>query len=241
PQAQGTDDESEMEDISTAILRVNNGSINFLIEGDILIPKKRTAMKCLKNAYSCLWSKSANGWVDIPYRLSSKYDNSEKRVIVNAMKDFEYKTCIRFIQRSTQRMYLSIEPRLGCSSTLGRTGDKQVVSLQRFGCVRRGIVQHELLHAMGFYHEHTRSDRDRYVKINWNNIKKYFVYNFDKKDTNNLGTPYDYSSVMHYGRTAFGKLGAETIIPIPDSSVPIGQRHGLSDIDIRRINRLYKC
>ncbi len=42
-------------------------------------------------------------------------------------------------------------------------------------------------------------------------------------------------------RTAFGKLGSETITPIPDSSVAIGQREGLSDIDIVRINRLYKC
>lgn len=40
-------------------------------------------------------------------------DQSERQLIVNAMKDFETKTCIRFIPRSSQRMYLSIEPRLG--------------------------------------------------------------------------------------------------------------------------------
>lgn len=53
---------------------------------------------------------------------------------------------------------------------MGRTGDIQVVSLQRFGCVSLGIIQHELLHALGFYYEHTRSDRDNYIKINWDNI-----------------------------------------------------------------------
>lgn len=61
---------------------------------------------------------------------------------------------------------------LSCSSLLGRIGDKQVVSLQRSGCIDNGIIQHELLHALGFYHEHTRSDRDKYVKINWDNIKE---------------------------------------------------------------------
>ena len=36
--------------------------------------------------------------------------------------------------------------------------------------VYHGIVPHELLHALGFYHEHTRSDRDQLVKINWEYI-----------------------------------------------------------------------
>lgn len=53
---------------------------------------------------------------------------------------------------------------------MGRIGDKQVVSLQRFGCVRHGIIQHEVLHALGFLHEHTRSDRDNYITILWDNI-----------------------------------------------------------------------
>lgn len=53
---------------------------------------------------------------------------------------------------------------------MGRVGEKQVVSLQRFGCVRHGIIQHEVLHALGFYHEHTRSDRDNYITILWDNI-----------------------------------------------------------------------
>ncbi|XP_042246180.1 low choriolytic enzyme-like [Thunnus maccoyii] len=234
-------DTSATEDITTTILRMNNGSSDFLLEGDVLVPRTRNAVKCLKKANSCLWPKSANRNVEIPFLLSKKYDNTEKNEILRAMKGFESKTCIRFIPRATQRAYLSIEPRYGCSSLLGRTGVKQVLSLQRFGCIRRGIIQHEILHALGFYHEHTRPDRDRYIRINWENVNEHFVLNFKKKDSDHLNTPYDYSSVMHYGRTAFGKFGSETIIPIPDSSVPIGQREGLSDIDILRINRLYKC
>ncbi|KAM7368108.1 hypothetical protein PAMP_014358 [Pampus punctatissimus] len=234
-------DTSATEDLTTTILRMNNGSSDFLMEGDVLIPRTRNAMKCFNKAYSCLWPKSANGNVEIHFLLSQKYDDSERNAILRAMKDFESKTCIRFIPRATQRVYLSIEPRYGCFSLLGRIGDKQVLSLQRFGCIRHGIIQHELLHTLGFYHEHTRSDRDEYIRVTWENIHQYFVYNFQKKDSNNLNTPYDYTSVMHYGRTAFGKLGSETLTPIPDPSVPIGQRDGLSDIDILRINRLYKC
>ncbi|XP_059213146.1 low choriolytic enzyme-like isoform X2 [Centropristis striata] len=235
-------DNSDLEDFTTTILRMNNGSKDFLLEGDVLIPKTRNAMKCFHKQYSCMWSKSANGNVEIPYLISDKYDRTERSEILSAMKDFEYKTCIRFIPRSRQRAYLSIEPRFGCASILGRSGDKQVLSLQRYGCIRRGIIQHEMLHALGFYHEHTRSDRDQYVKINWDNINEYYTYNFRKKDTDNLNTPYDYGSVMHYGRTAFGKrFRLETIIPIPDASVSIGQREEMSKIDIERVNKLYKC
>uniref|UniRef100_A0A3Q4N6T7 Metalloendopeptidase n=1 Tax=Neolamprologus brichardi TaxID=32507 RepID=A0A3Q4N6T7_NEOBR len=114
-----------------------------------------------------------------------------------------------------------------CSSLLGRIGDMQVVSL---------------LHALGFYHEHTRSDRDQYIRVNWQNIIKYYYIDVYKKDSYNLNTKYDYSSVMHYGRTAFGITPqSETLTPIPNPNVPIGQNVGMSDIDILRVNILYKC
>ncbi|XP_071760146.2 low choriolytic enzyme-like [Centroberyx gerrardi] len=229
-------------DITSTILKMNNGSTDFLLEGDLMIPKTRSAMRCFSKTFSCLWPKSAYGRVEIPFIIHAKYNTLERNEILNAMKDFHSKTCIRFIPRVRQRIYISFEPKYGCFSSLGRIGDKQVVSLSRFGCVRHGIIQHELLHALGFYHEHTRSDRDRYVRINWQYIKDYYVHNFKTKDTNNLNTPYDYSSILHYGRTAFSsEFGKDTITPIPDPSVAIGQRNGMSDIDIRRINTLYKC
>ncbi|XP_035508673.1 high choriolytic enzyme 1-like [Morone saxatilis] len=130
----------------------------------------------------------------------------------------------------------------GCFSALGKTGGGQVLSLNRQGCLYHGIIQHEINHALGFQHEHIRSDRDNYVRINWENIDPQMAYNFYKQATNNLNTPYDYSSIMHYGKTAFSiQLGRDSITPIPNANVQIGQSQGMSYWDIMRINLLYGC
>ena len=62
-----------------------------------------------------------------------------------------------------------------CESYIGRKGGKQLLLLGR-GCKNRGKVTHELMHALGFFHEHTRPDRDKFVKILWENIKTGNVY-----------------------------------------------------------------
>ena len=58
-----------------------------------------------------------------------------------------------------------------CSSNVGRQGGNQTVSLDD-GCITPTSVKHELMHAIGFYHEQSRRDRDKFVIIHRDNIQR---------------------------------------------------------------------
>ena len=56
-----------------------------------------------------------------------------------------------------------------CWSFVGDLQSGQTVSIGE-RCDYKAIVEHELLHALGFYHEQSRTDRDDYVQIWWDEI-----------------------------------------------------------------------
>ncbi|XP_062417974.1 low choriolytic enzyme-like [Pungitius pungitius] len=128
-----------------------------------------------------------------------------------------------------------------CWSYVGRRGGKQVVSLARSGCLYHGTVQHELLHALGFNHELTRSDRDNHIRVMLQNVISGMEHNFNKIATLNQGTPYDYGSVMQYHKYAFSKNNQPTMVPIPNANVSLGNAKEMSRNDIARLNTLYSC
>ncbi|XP_070691051.1 low choriolytic enzyme-like [Pempheris klunzingeri] len=208
--------------------------------GDIAMPTGlENADPC--TARGCLWPKAADGNVYVPYRITNQYSGRERNTIIRGLRSFADSTCIRFTPLSCQRDFVDIQSRSGCFSFVGRRGGGQIVSLSRQGCVFQQVIQHELLHALGFNHEQTRSDRDMHVRIQLQNVIRGMEHNFFKIQTRNLGTPYDYNSVMHYGRFAFSRNQEPTIVPIPDNNVAIGRATQMSPTDILRVNLLYRC
>ncbi|XP_018415222.1 PREDICTED: astacin-like metalloendopeptidase [Nanorana parkeri] len=211
-----------------------------MMQGDIAVKRNRNAVIC--RGKSCLWPKSKDGTVTVPYTLSDNYTSEEKAMIQAAMEEVTVVTCIRFVPRHQEPNYLRIQPYDGCWSYIGRVGGAQELSLIKPRCLHWGIIQHELLHSLGFQHEQCRSDRDKYIRINWGNINQDKERNFYKMSTQNLGMPYDYLSVLHYGKFAFANdAGKPTLEPIGDPKAAIGQRVGLSSLDVVKINKLYGC
>ncbi|CAH3188184.1 unnamed protein product, partial [Porites lobata] len=113
------------------------------------------------------------------------------------------------------------------------------------GCNNVPTIVHEMMHAIGFFYEQSRSDRDEYVKIYWENILPKYKDQFDKyswRTLDNLGVSYDYQSVMYYDRMAFTKNGKPTIVAIGNENMEFGAPNNLlSTRDAVEINALYNC
>ena len=74
-------------------------------------------------------------------------------------------------------------------------------------------IMHEFIHSLGMYHVQSRADRDKYVEIKWDNIKKGKEHNFNKhKNTLTFGVPYDPMSIMHYEYWSFAKDSSKPTI-----------------------------
>ncbi|XP_075044746.1 embryonic protein UVS.2-like [Mixophyes fleayi] len=205
--------------------------------GDIYVKLGRSAISCT----NCLWLKSSTDVVTVPYVIASDYTADERELIIKSMEELMTMSCIRFVERETETDYIDIFSESSCWSVVGRSRGKQKLSLASQNCMVHGVIQHELMHALGFVHEINRSDRDNYIIVLEENIIPGDTDLFSIDNTNNLGLPYDYDSVMHYSRYAFTSNGKETIVPKLNTSVVLGQRFGVSTLDVAKLNKLYDC
>nr|CAB3264299.1 Tolloid protein [Phallusia mammillata] len=192
-----------------------------------------------------IWPKGV-----IPYYISANFTGSQRAMFKQAMRHWESRTCITFIERTNEVSYIKFTYRpCGCCSYVGRRGGgPQAISIGK-NCDKFGIVVHELGHVIGFWHEHTRPDRDRHIEIIYKNIQAGQEYNFEQmnpSEINSLGEKYDYYSIMHYARNTFSKgMFLDTIRPMVDQNTgvrpSIGQRLRLSDGDVAQAKKLYSC
>lgn len=105
--------------------------------------------------------------------------------------------------------------------------------------MRTGQICHEIAHALGFFHEHTRCDRDSRIYVVEENISKGAKQYFTKKCNTRTVTPYDTCSILHYRPFIHTNNGEPTIIACNNET--IGQRQCLSPLDVMKFNIMYKC
>ncbi|XP_061871822.1 bone morphogenetic protein 1 isoform X1 [Colius striatus] len=196
-------------------------------------------------------SRPERVWPDgvIPYVISGNFSGSQRAIFRQAMRHWEKHTCVTFLERNDEDSYIVFTYRpCGCCSYVGRRGGgPQAISIGK-NCDKFGIVVHELGHVIGFWHEHTRPDRDDHVSIIRENIQPGQEYNFLKmepEEVESLGETYDFDSIMHYARNTFSRgIFLDTILPKYDVNgvrPAIGQRTRLSKGDIAQARKLYRC
>jgi Astacin (Peptidase family M12A) len=179
-------------------------------------------------------------WPDglIPFTVVAQL----RTVVQQAIQHWQQNTRIRFVERTAANAaqfpnWVAFEVQDGCFSSVGMQGNgMQVISLGA-GC-GFGQAVHEIAHAVGLWHEQSREDRDRNVRINWANIQPGREHNFNQHitDGDDIGA-YDFGSIMHYGPTAFTSNGQPTIVTLGGQA--IGQRNGLSPGDVAAVRVLY--
>ncbi|XP_047478947.1 zinc metalloproteinase nas-14-like [Penaeus chinensis] len=157
----------------------------------------------------------------VPYEISATLPHAARLAIGAAILQLHINTCIRLVPRTSQRDYVLFRasdvlfikkffvypvtrhnikisifflPSFRCSSSVGRQGSRQIVRLSP-RCYTPGIVVHEIMHALGFWHEQARADRDDHVTVLWDNVLNNMKHNFARKrgsTVQDFGTAYDY-------------------------------------------------
>ncbi|XP_046854247.1 zinc metalloproteinase nas-15-like isoform X2 [Xenia sp. Carnegie-2017] len=224
-----------------------------LIEGDIVLDKTMAfALANFKESTSVrrkrdVSDQTVNIWKDgvIAYVISDEMSGIGRRIIRKAFRKIAHRTCVRFIPKQNEHKdYVKfISKCKGCYSSVGRKGGEQVLCLGE-GCLNRPRALHEIMHALGFFHEHSRLDRDNHVKILWWNIQDGMERNFltyRHSPTDSLKEPYDFLSIMHYDNKAFSSNGMDTIQSKRNPKMRFGKVRKLSKVDLRQLKKLYRC
>ena len=165
------------------------------------------------------------------YSWGTALTQAEKIKINEAMEDWKNTGNVRFVKRSNHDRYVKFEPDsdpldgICSSSELGMSGGQQFIHLDHDPSKR--TLRHEIGHALGFYHEHKRRDRNSFIDVKTDKIKPTHKYQFEKVGVGEALHPgnYDLDSVMHYGSAKKMSIDGNTALITtddPDDSARIG-------------------
>ncbi|XP_031548609.1 zinc metalloproteinase nas-13-like, partial [Actinia tenebrosa] len=245
-----SENDDSQKDVAEIIESVNEKVDKILFEGDIILgeknkdvdgPQEGNEKRNAQRDRKYVWESKV-----VPYVIDQtlRSPNDDGPVIQEAIEEFHKHTCVKFVPRTSEKNWINFVKKSGCYSSVGkrywRSGGQDVSIGQ--GCAYKGIIMHELLHALGFWHEQSRPDRDQYVRIMWENIKPGKEHNFNKYNhgrIDRLKATYDLGSIMHYGKYSFSSNGKPTIEGISNPNQQLGQRNGFSKTDIFEVNALY--
>ncbi|KHJ94082.1 astacin [Oesophagostomum dentatum] len=186
----------------------------------------------------------------IPYVVEGNYTDDELDLLFEEMDKIGNNTCVKFRELEDEEDYIEIlnEEGKGCSSFVGRPGGRSTILLESSklrSCFTSRSIMHFLLSTVGLHKEHLREDRDKYIRVHTENILAGYQHIFSTITPDNAPTynvPYDYLSIMHYGKDAYAKPGTVTIETVdPKYQEQIGMQDEPSENDYKKVCLMYNC
>lgn len=222
----------------------------YVHQGDILIPETGEEIKVYEKGLVPAQKAAARQsgyWEDntVYYILDSRLQSFAIDRVNESIAWFEANTNINFVNEAHSDGYIFVTAGHGCSSYVGKIGGTQRLSIgngfEYWITCPTGSITHEFMHAIGFWHEHMRLDRDKYVDIFWENMVSGAEYNYQMISPTrdmDIGDKLDYNSIMMYGSLSFSKNGEYTMLKKDGSVLPYN-RTAPSAKDLEAINMLY--
>jgi len=211
----------------------------------LLLPEGGTAASYQTNT----WTKGL-----VYYAFDPEVTSLNQERVLNAMSELECVCGLQFLpwpgagQPNYIRFKNSEHP-YNYSSAVGMAGGPQTIGMLDWS--EHYIIVHEIMHAVGFWHEQQRSDSGEYVTIIPSHMTKGALLQFVPAEGSLVKGPYDFGSLMHYHACAFSSCsGCSSNDPdcvTISVNAPwhaawqgkIGQRRRLSDGDVQSLRFLY--
>ena len=217
----------------------------YVFQGDILLTEDQLTSGSKKGAGFILFMNKWN-CNTVYYKINDNLQD-KKNEINAAIEHFKENTSLNFIEWTDpdQKNYVEfVWNGDGNASDYGMVGNRQEIWISHDA--NTGTVIHEIGHAIGLIHEHSRYDAYKYVKIIWNNIDytlfsddevkahKEAKANFDMILTLYQTSYFDFNSVMLYHSYTFSKgyPNYPTIRKLDGSTFGVEKVLSVGDIEV---------
>lgn len=184
----------------------------------------------------------------IPYYLKKDLPDEQKEVIKDVLRTIQEESKIKFHPKEIQdNDYISFEVgEQNCYSQVGYIKDSGPHKVRLSANCKAPQIFHEVFHALGFFHEQNRYDRDDHLSILWENIDEQYWGQFERFSeasypeelTSSDDFHFSFKTIMIYDSNSFSTNDDYSMVTI-DGLPILNTPEEPTEVDYTRLKLLY--